>query len=341
MKIGIVNDMALAVEALRRVIQRVPTYSVAWVARDGAEAVRLCKEQRPDVILMDLIMPVMNGVETTRTIMAETPTPILVVTTTVSGNMSKVYEAMAHGALDAVNTPVLAGPAVEGGQALLDKLVIVGKLLKKPAAESHAPIIPRSGKSSAGSPLVAIGSSTGGPQALLDILKVLPRPLEASVVIVQHVDVEFAPGLATWLHERTKFPVELAVAGRRPTPGVALLAATNDHLVLEADGTLRYTRLPKESPYRPSVDALFKSIALHWPSRAVGVLLTGMGRDGAEGLLRMKEAGFPTIAQDERTSVVFGMPKAAIELGAADRVLPVQLIGSAILDTVLHSAPRT
>jgi two-component system response regulator WspF len=337
LRIGIVNDVALAREALRRVVTAVPGHVVAWSAGDGAEALALASSDRPDLILMDLFMPRMDGVEATRRIMAECPCPIVVVTATVNGHLGKVYEAMGLGALDAADTPTL-GPRGElrGGADLREKISTIGKLIGKlpglvPPTTADAPEGPAPAPRSPAFPLVLLGASTGGPNALAEILGGIPPEWDACILIVQHVDAAFAPGLAQWLHERTGHRVELAAHGDHPGPGRRLLAATNDHLVFRPDRSLAYDPHPRDLPYRPSVDILFDSAAERWPDPGVAVLLTGMGRDGAQGLLRLRGLRWYTIAQDESTSIVYGMPRAAFELDAAEQILPVSKIAAAIL----------
>lgn len=333
MKIGIVNDMAMAREALRRVVASSPEHRVAWLAADGAEAVACAGRDRPDLVLMDLIMPVLDGVEATRRIMAATPCPILIVTSTVTGNFRKVYDAMGAGALDAVDMPTLGpGGEVRGAAVLLQKIATVGKLLGMPAARPAAPAAEAEclDLSDSRERIIAIGSSTGGPSALAEILAGLPRSLDAAVVLIQHVDSTFAPGLARWLAERADRDVVVAAAGDRPTPDRVLLAGTNDHLVLGPDLRLSYTAEPRELSYRPSVDIFFNSLRRGWPGRGAAVLLTGMGRDGAAGLLALRRAGWFTVAQDEATSVIWGMPRAAVEAGAACHVLPLDAIAPAL-----------
>ena len=192
MRIAIVNDVLMAVEALRRIVTSVPDYQVAWMARDGAEAVTKCALDTPDVILMDLMMPVMDGAEATRRIMKDSPCAILVVTATVEGHSAKVFEAMGYGALDAVNTPVLgSGGDLRGGRDLLAKIAVIGKLIGKKTSLTRPPVVKSSPPilSTPRLPLIAIGSSTGGPKALAEILAPLPARLGAAIVIVQHVDV--------------------------------------------------------------------------------------------------------------------------------------------------------
>lgn len=331
LRIGIVNDLALATEVLRRAVSAMPGCTVAWTAADGEQAVARCRADTPDIVLMDLLMPVMDGVEATRRIMAETPCAILVVTATVAGNLSLVYDAMGHGALDAVNMPVPdRSGKVRDDDPLPAKIRMLASLLgKAPGAAPPLALAPTAPPVRPPT-LVAIGCSTGGPRALADILGALEPGFPGALVVVQHVDAAFAPGLRDWLASVSALDVALVTPGSRPEAGRVLLAATNDHLVLGADGRLDYCVEPASQPFRPSVDVFFATVARHWRGPGVGVLLTGMGRDGAEGLLAMKLAGFSTIAQDQQTCVVFGMPRAAIEMGAAGRVLPVQAIAPAL-----------
>jgi two-component system, chemotaxis family, response regulator WspF len=343
MRIAIVNDLSIAVEALRHVVKSCPEYTVAWIARDGEEAVKKSQRDPPDLILMDLIMPVMNGVEATRQIMHSSPCAILVVTATVEGNVSLVFEAMGHGALDAVNTPVLGmDGSLHGASELLAKIENIGRLIGKrsgprpsgarSAVSKMAPV-----KSAH---LVLLGASTGGPTALAEILSQIPEDLPAAFILIQHVDVQFASDLAKWLDGRTHLHVRPAVPGCRPEVGTAWLAATNDHLIMAQDASLDYSRDPVDCFYRPSVDVFFKCAAGSWPHTGFAALLTGMGRDGAEGMLLLKKLGWFTVAQDESTSVVYGMPKAAKEMDAVEKVLPLPGIAAAIVDHVRNNLPR-
>ncbi|MBU0716288.1 MAG: chemotaxis response regulator protein-glutamate methylesterase [Verrucomicrobia bacterium] len=337
MKIAIVNDLMMAVEALRRVVRSHPDYTILWVAHDGAEAVKKCAEDRPDMILMDLIMPVMNGAEATRHIMRDSPCPILVVTATVDGNISLVFEAMGYGALDAVNTPVLGTDGkLAGAQALLRKIEIIGHLITRPAPMSTATAMEFGAPPPAKDhlPLIVLGASTGGPAALADILSRLPTDVNTAMVIIQHIDKEFSTDLAIWLGTHCKLNVKVATPGCRPETGTVWLAGTNDHLVLTKHSTLEYRVEPAKCFYRPSVDVFFKSVAAHWSPPGVAVLLTGMGRDGGEGLLALRRCGWRTLAQDKATSIVYGMPRAAAELSAAEKILPLSAIADAIMQGI-------
>jgi two-component system, chemotaxis family, response regulator WspF len=345
MRIGIVNDMGLAREALRRVVVSSPEHEVVWTASDGDEAIALAREYRPDLILMDLFMPGTDGVEATRRIMGESPCAILVVTSTVSGHLSKVYQAMGYGALDAIDTPTLGIQGdITGAGVLLHKIEIINKLIGKPAERpryrqsSAASVSPRSFVSRVEKPslepLVVLGASTGGPHAVAEVLSHLPATLAATIIIVQHVDAAFAPGLGHWLTEQARRPVTMITEGHRPEPCQVLLCGTDDHLLLGPDRLLHFSAEPRTVCYRPSVDVFFASVARNWPRPGVAVLLTGMGRDGAQGLLQLRGLGWRTIAQDESSSVVWGMPKAAAEIGAAEEILPLDRIAEAIVRLV-------
>lgn len=335
MKIGIVNDSVMAAEVLRRIVMTSPNHQVAWCAENGAEAVALCRQTLPDLVLMDLLMPVMDGVEATRRIMKNTPCAILVVTASVTGNSSLVFEAMGAGALDVVATPVLGcnGSGTTANE-LLRKIDMIGKLIGcaskgnsrvKTAKEGKAPNRPQD------PPLVVIGASTGGPQALTTVLSSFPAGLPAAVVIVQHMDKKFTHGLATWLNHQVTMPVRVVHEKDRPQKGLVLVPSTEHHLIMTSNGSLAYSEEPADNFYHPSVDVFFQSLVKNWSGKIIGVLLTGMGRDGAAGLLSLKEEGHHTIAQDEATSVVYGMPKAAMQLNAAQEILPINGIGARVV----------
>jgi len=337
MRIAVVNDLSLARAVLIRLIESVPGYSVAWTAKDGAEAVRCAAADVPDAILMDLLMPVMDGAEATRRIMASNPCPILVVTSSVGGNYGKVYEALGAGGLDATETPSLGpGNTVQGGQPILHRLAMLAKAKTKTSkvVAERAPVVTPLNlvATSRLTPLVAIGASTGGPEAIAQVLSSMGPNLPGPVVVIQHIAADFALGLASWLQSRTGLPVDAAQGGIEPVPGRVYLAASNDHLVLRPNRHFAYTAEPRDYPYRPSVNVFFGSLALAWPRPGIAVLLTGMGTDGAAGLARLKDSGWHTIAQDKSSSVVYGMPRAAEEMGAAIEVLPLTQIGNTLKD---------
>lgn len=332
MRIAIVNDMKMAIEALRRTLVSSPGHEIAWVAENGAEAVKRCSEDVPDLILMDLIMPEMNGVEATRQIMAKSPCAILIVTASVTQNVSLVFQAMGAGALDAVSTPTLMGDGKgRGHEEFLQKIRTIGRLLDANCRSSHSRL---KGSTRAEKPdnwLVVIGASTGGPAAVAKIISKLPADFRASVVVIQHVDESFAPGLAEWLDQQSALPVRLADEGDKIENGAVLIAGTNNHLVVKEGGILGYRVEPAGTPYRPSVDVFFESMLSNWSGRSIAALLTGMGKDGAEGLLKLRNNGVFTIAQSAETCAVYGMPKAAAELNAAVKILPIDRIAETIL----------
>ncbi|KQR87285.1 chemotaxis protein [Burkholderia sp. Leaf177] len=338
MRIGIANDMPLAVESMRSALATRHDFDVIWVATDGGQAVDYCVAEKPDVVLMDLVMPNVDGTEATRRIMRQAPCAILIVTVDVGANAWRVYEAMGAGALDAVDTPALAGPdAKRGIAALIAKIDQVGAQQRAKTAANPFDTAPRI---TSGTDLLAIGASAGGPGALAVLLAALPANFTPATVIVQHVDQAFAVGMAEWLNAQSKLPVRVAREGDRPEPGKVLLAATNDHLHFGAGNRLAYTEDPVSTPYRPSIDVFFNSVVARWGGNAVGVILTGMGRDGAAGLAAMRAKGYYTIAQDEATCAVYGMPKAAAAINAAVSILPLQNIANAVVSAFASSRKR-
>jgi two-component system response regulator WspF len=329
MRIAIANDSAIAAEALRRAVSASGAHRVAWIARNGIDAVRLAIDLPPDLVLMDLNMPELDGVEATRQIMQRAPCAILVVTAAPQDNVNAVFRALGAGALDVTATPVLLGHT--GGEAaLLAKIRTIGKLVggSRHVRSSMARI---GGSSDTVRHLVAIGASTGGPVALARLLTQWQPPPDTAVVVVQHIDAAFADQMVKWLGEQVPAPVRAIAGGEAPEGGVVQLARTNDHVYLTPGGRFCYDGHPRDEIYRPSIDVFFHSVALHWERAATGVLLTGMGRDGAIGLLALRRARKQTIAQDEASSAVYGMPRAAAELGAAEKILPLDCIGPTLL----------
>lgn len=332
MRIGIVSDEPLAVDVLQRTLSAWTDHSIAWVASNGAESVARCRQDTPGLVLMSLQMAGMDGVEATRQIMAATPCPILLMTVSVDANIPRVFEAMGYGALDAVEMPALGfdDPSTDAS-LLLRKIAAIGKLINdgQPPSSAALQVGPAAAHHRR---LVVIGASAGGPAAVATLLLGLPDQFPAAIVVVQHVDEQFVPGMAAWLGQHTTMPVLLARDGDTPKPGVVLIAATGDHLYLKTSDRLGYTPEPRDYVYRPSVDVFFESVSTQWQGTAIGVLLTGMGRDGAKGLKALRSKGHHTIAQDRATSTVYGMPKAAATIGAADEVLPLQRIAPRLIE---------
>lgn len=334
MRIAIVNDLALAISAIRRVIEHDGQHSIAWVARDGLDALVRLAADEPDLVLLDLVMPQLDGVQTTRRIREQSQCPILLVTAHAAGASGAIFEAMGHGALDVVALPLLTAAPAESGRELLRKIATIERLQGRSPAKTTRPSQPRACAGAPGpgwTPLIAIGSSTGGPKTLAAVLAPLPTGFRAAVVVVQHIDRQFAPGLVHWLDGQIPLPVRAAEAGQPPRAGTVLVAVSNDHLVIRSDGRFAYQMEPAAEPYRPSVDVFFESLVRHWRDRGVAVLLTGMGHDGGRGMLALRRAGWHTIAQDEASCAVYGMPRAAVELGGAMEVLAPEAIGRSLL----------
>jgi two-component system chemotaxis response regulator CheB len=338
----IVDDSPTLRRVIRSVLESDPELQVVGEARNGEEAIALCDELQPDIITMDIQMPVMDGYQAIGHIMAESPRPILVLTTSDSDRQLGVsFKAIELGALYVAGKP--KGPAGVDPEA--DKLIASVKAMagvkvvgRRPWLLKHGsepPIVrpaPRPSRSPVG--LIAIGASTGGPPALQAILSELKAGLSVPVVVVQHISPGFVRGLARWLNQTTPLQVKLAEAGECLRADRVYVAPDGQHLLVRRRGLASLKDDPKVDGHRPSVTALFESVARTYGSSAVGVLLTGMGSDGAQGLKMLREAGGHTIVQDKDTCVVFGMPKQAIALGAAIEVLPLGEIGRRLVELV-------
>lgn len=340
MRLAIVHPQPHTLSLLGRlIIQRTP-WQLLWSARTGNDAIARCAQAQPDLLLLDPTLRQPSAAETIRQIMERTPCAILLVTSGIARNAALVFESLGAGALDAIDlAPPVNEASIEQLQRKIGRLsgLIVRNGSGSPVGQQFAPDA-KARSRGAQQPLLAIGASTGGPAVLRELLaKLAPDPALA-VVIVQHLDARFAPGLAAWLNNTGRWPVQIIRDAQRPEPGLALLAQTNDHLHLTTDGRLRYSAEPREAPYRPSVDVFFDSLALHWPGTVVGVLLTGMGRDGAAGLKALRALGHHTIVQDEASCAVYGMPKAAMAMQAACRQLTPAEIPTAVADALTKSA---
>ena len=295
-------------------------------------------EDRPDIVLMDLVMPNMNGVEATRRIMIESPCAVLIVTSTIDGHLNLVYEAMGYGALDVTTTPVVGDSRLsDDGEALRQKIrSLVARLperkpsVSRPAAsgaavQSAASRAPR---------LVLLGASTGGPGAIQQIVRSLPGDFNAAVIVAQHIDPEFVKGLGDWLATTCRLSIQLAAGETILKAGQVYLLDSRHHAQLLGPDRLSATDQAGGSYYRPSIDLLFSSAADAACRGSIGVLLTGMGRDGAEGLLRMRQAGLFTISQSQDSCVVYGMPRAAEALQASAMTGSPDAIGDYLIQHI-------
>jgi two-component system chemotaxis response regulator CheB len=336
-RVLIAEDTRLFTQALRDVLEEDRGIVVCGMACNGREAVEKTVELKPDLIVMDINMPVMSGMEAIEQIMASNPTPILVVTANASQRV--LFQALEHGALDLVlKQRVWPSGQEEQGEfrekvRLLSSIRVIrhvaGKLTRLKQGQP--------GESPAAKRVVAIAGSTGGPRALHRVLSALPADFPAPVLVVQHMAYGFSHGLVNWLDGECPLEVRIASHGDPIEPGRVLLAPDGVHMTVGKGGAVVLEASEPVSGQRPSATVLFRSVAKAFGTRAVGVVITGMGRDGAEGLRDIYEGGGITIAQDEQTSLVFGMPKAAAELGVVQAVLPLDEIPQALLKAVLKT----
>jgi two-component system chemotaxis response regulator CheB len=339
-RVLVVEDSPTIRHMLIETLAADPAIEVVADAEDGKRAVELCRLHAPDVITMDMMMPVMTGLAATEYIMAHQPTPILIVSASVNrGEVFKIYDALAAGAVDVLEKPTVDERDGEWERRLLSavKLVAKIKVITHPKARLSAPKARTAAMESRphDAPdfnLVAIGASTGGPAAVAEILRGLPRDFDLPVLVVVHMNAPFGAAFIDWLDAQVERPVThpqhgMVVGSLR---GRVLVAPADHHMIVRG-GKILLNRDPERHSCRPSVDVLFESIAAEHGAAAIGCLLTGMGRDGASGLLAIRNAGGMTIAQDEASSVIFGMPREAIALGAAKQILPLGEIGPRIV----------
>jgi two-component system chemotaxis response regulator CheB len=355
-RVLLVEDSMTIRRRLREVLDSDPEIEVVGEAEDGKRAIELCVELRPAVVSLDMMLPVMSGLSATEYVMAHCPTPILIVSASTNrGELFKTYDALAAGAVDVLEKPTGNEKGGEWEARYLSTLKLVSriKVITHPRARLGAygranfslPPAAAAVRLSAGKDaprLVAIGASTGGPGALVSVLASIPTALPVPTLIVLHIDEPFGAAFAEWLDAQTVHRVAYAVDGAlvAASAGRVVMAPPGQHLTVQG-GRFRLNRDPERHSCRPSVDVLFESLAREYGSTVLACLLTGMGRDGAAGLLDIKRAGGQTIAQDEATSVVYGMPREAVILGAAERVLPLQEIGPAIRGSVSSRSPAT
>jgi two-component system chemotaxis response regulator CheB len=335
-RVLVVEDSATMRHHLRESMAADPELRVVGEAVDGGEAVELCGRLRPDVVTMDMMLPTMNGVVATEHIMADFPTPILVVSSADRAELYSTYNALAAGAVDVLEKPRGDESDLTWARRLCSSVRLVSRIrvITHPRARLNGrtlapapngvPPLKESSIPDGGLQVIAVGASTGGPGALTELLRALPAALPTPVLCVQHIAASepFAVAFSDWLADQTGRAVSYAVDGApvRSLAGRVVLAPPDRH-VLVRDGVVRLDQGPPRHSCRPAVDVLFDSIATEYGPAAAGCLLTGMGRDGAAGLLRMRAAGAVTFAQDEASCVVYGMPREAALLGAAAHVL--------------------
>jgi len=335
----LVTDHAPQVrETVARCLDDCPGLSVVATAERGQETIDKTRDFEPDIVTMAMEMPDMNGAEATRRIMAYTPTPILIVARAGHSSAELSFEAMEAGALDVLLRPDAEtlspdSPFIEN---LISKVrllsqvpVIVHLKGRRPEEQGEGP-----GRTESPSRAIAIASSTGGPKQLPAFLALLPQGLPCSLLIVQHIDEGFIEGLVQWLDRRSQMPVALAQNGDIIESGKIYVAPDGRHLVARRGGILGLEDSPPVDGFRPSGSLLLESVARVYGEMAIGVVLSGMGSDGAEGIRAIHEAGGKTVVQDEDSSIVFGMPRAAIKTGCVDYVLPADKIPAKLIQWV-------
>lgn len=327
-RVLLVEDSVVTREYLSHLLGQDPAIEVIGTARDGLEAVEQAQRLKPDLVLMDVHMPRMNGYEATRQIMERSPTPIVMISASLDqGEVAMTFAALEAGALTVLPKPVGPGHPLQADSTRkvveTVKLMAEVKVVRRWPRRDAPPPLPSPSLETGERRvrLVAIGASTGGPPAVAQILKGLPADLGFPILFVQHIAPGFAGGLVEWLRQVTPLAVKLAEPDEFVQAGTVYVAADGAQMGITRQGRIRVTNDAAPDGFCPSVSYLFESAAEAYGRGALGVLLTGMGRDGAAGLRRLRDAGGLTIVQDEESSVVFGMPQEAIRLGAAEKVL--------------------
>ena len=334
-RVLLVDDSPLVLHVLQRLLSHSPEIQVVGTAANGKDALDLLPAVNPDVICTDLHMPVMNGLEFTREVMARYPRPILVVSVSVEANSPNVFRLLEAGAVDVFPKPsaihstdfdkianeLSSRIRILSGVKVFRRSMDTGSAAAPPAIPSRPQSPPR---------IVVIGASTGGPQALREVLSCLPAAFPLPVVCVQHIGSNFLSGMVAWLADACPLTVRKAYHGEFPQRGMVYFAPESAHLELDSGGHFLFSMAPPLDGHRPSVTVTMTAAARCFGGGAVGVLLTGMGRDGADGMASIAAAGGITFAQDEASSVVYGMPKEAMALGAVQYQLPLQQIAPAL-----------
>lgn len=353
-KVLLVEDSPIALEILQRLLSSSEEVKVVGTARNGKQALDIIQGSNPDVICVDLFMERMDGLELTRQVMAKYPRPILVVSNAVqSTDTDNIFQFLQAGAVDVFPKPATGLPSEyeKVKTALINKIKVLSgvRVFTKPLKDLQTPKVASSPAISTKQPptvdpiaalksqfkVLAIGASTGGPSAFEKILYNLPANFPMPVICAQHISEGFLEGMVNWLDQHCALKVKIAQVGDLPQPGTIYFAPEMRHLELDPRGKFIYSEGTQARAYCPSITMLFKSITRFYGKTCIGVLLTGMGNDGAEGMKSIFDNEGLTIAQDESTSIIFGMPKEAIDLGAARYVLPIQDIAPFLLTQVL------
>jgi two-component system chemotaxis response regulator CheB len=326
-RVLIVDDSALMCEALKNILEQDPKIDIVGIARNGREGVEKALALKPDVITMDLRMPVMSGIDAIETIMLDSPISIIVVS---SMDTEIIMKALSLGAMDFISvTSDIDTLATE----LLMKIKVASKVrpLRRMKIKACVDKLPKPLKKPDLDKVVAIGVSTGGPQALYEVLSKLPKSLKAGVLIVQHMSKGFIEGLAEWLNTVSCLHVQVAKTGDLLHNGMILLAPDSYHMRISREGAILLSENTlKGIAHVPSIDVMMGSVAESFGSNAIGVIMTGMGSDGSEGIAAIKKKGGVTLAQDEKSSIVYGMNKVAVDAGNVDKVVSLEKLAAEI-----------
>lgn len=353
-KVLIVDDSAFMRKAISRMIESDPGIKVVAMARDGEEGIKLLKEHRPDIVTLDIEMPRMGGLEALKVIMEENPTPVLIVSSLSDEGAQVTLDAMDLGAVDYIpkNLEGAALDVMKIQEDLIGKIkAFAGKRLSRLKAKKNAAVerhqtlsipkghIPEGARKTIQKlAVVAIGTSTGGPKALQEVLPLFPSDFPAAILVVQHMPKAFTGPFAERMNDLCPLTVKEAKGGELVRPGQILIAPGGIHMKVvrrkSTEVNIELTSIPEDYPYRPSVDVMMQSVAEVYPGRGLGVVMTGMGADGMKGMVAIKERHGRTIAQDEASSIIYGMPKAVVDKGAADKVVPLSQIAGEVMNMI-------
>lgn len=327
----LVDDSKVALEVLRRIIESVPQFKIVGVANSGKDALKLLPLLKPDLICLDYYLPDLSGVPLVKEMLALYPVPILIISGLVKDKNSKeIFDVLEAGALDFSSKPVSYDPQDSACQKLLEKIRVLSKVhvIKRHASAAYTPniiesTIPSSYKTHE---VIVIGTSTGGPSSLLTIFKCLPKDFPVPIICIQHMSKGFLPQFIEWLASHCAISFKIMQEKEKLMPGMVYFPQENKHLKIDEYKRLVTSPRLFDDKHCPSIDVTMQSVSQQFKTKAIGILLTGMGADGAKGLFAMRQAGGLTIAQSEKTCVVFGMPKEAIELEAAQIILDDNVI---------------
>lgn len=338
-RVLVVDDSAFIRHTIVKHLEKDPAIKVVGKAGDGLEALELTVALKPDVITLDVLMPRLDGLESLRRIMAEWPTPVIMLSSVTRTGARTTIQALMRGAVDFVTKPQTGTRIDEISKELIAKIKAVAGVRVSsglvPLAPPHLPVKAGPSLFRRGDPVVVIGASTGGPRALEQVLCDLPAQLPAAIVVVQHMPAPFVTALANRLNETAPLTVQEAAEGDRLARGLVLMAPGGYHLHLNGHRKVTLAQGPRRNGVCPAVDFVMESAAKHYGSNVVGVVLTGMGHDGVEGARCIKAAGGRVIAEHRSTSVVYGMPRGVVEAGLADRVVPLPKVAPTLLDLIV------